>query len=335
MADVPEAHIEHAVAKEDTHVLARSATLEEIQRLKAAEELFELRYNRRKRSSRISIASQVLVGYVALAGFFVNAFQSYVNKQQQQHQQQIDQERWTREFARAQQADKYRAFFETSVLATDPSNRDKRLVGYALLQEFVQDKDYTQKAILMLEESLSGELRGNTNDGLDEEHRAAVMAIVIALAQTTDTHALERAARSVDRVARRHALVGDEEETREVLAVYIRRLIGRAADICTQFKDFRAVRRPIRDTVLKTPQLLGLKPHATMEEVNARLAEILRDRCLEEIAVSGATDCVDVLKGYAELCAKADAKELKEDQKACQVIRAAVEALPQQTARTP
>jgi hypothetical protein len=35
--------------------------------------------------------------------------------------------------------DKYRAFFETTVLATDTANYDKRLVGYALLQEFVTD----------------------------------------------------------------------------------------------------------------------------------------------------------------------------------------------------
>ncbi len=331
----PRSPVETAVAREDGHELAREASLEEIQRLKAAEELFELRYNRKKRSSRISIASQVLVGYVALAGFFVNAYQSYANKQQQQRQQQVDQERWSREFARAQQADKYRAFFETSVLATDPTNRDKRLVGYALLQEFVQDKDYNQKATLMLEESLSEELRANTKEGLDEEHRAAVVAIVSALSQTSDTHALEHAARSVDRIARRHAQTGDIEETSEVLKVYIRRLMGRAADICTQFKDFRAIRRPIRDTLLRNPELLGLKAHATAPDANVRIAETLRDRCREEMAVSGATDCPDILRGYAELCAKADAKELKEDQAACALMRAVAAELPQPTARAP
>ncbi len=333
MPDDPRAPVEDTVAREDAHGLARAASLEEIQRLKAAEELFELRYNRKRRSSRISIASQVLVGYVALAGFFVNAYQSYANKQQQQRQQLVDQERWGREFARAQQADKYRAFFETSVLATDPTNRDKRLVGYALLQEFVQDRDYNQKATLMLEESLSEELRANTKEGLDEEHRAAVVAIVSALSQTSDVHALERAARSIDRIARRHAQVGDVEESAEALKVYIRRLMGRAADVCTQFKDFRAVRRPIRDTLQKNPQFLHLGPRATNADVNLRLAEALRDRCLEEIAVSGATDCPDVIHGYADLCAKADPKELKEDQAACALMKAAAANLPQPVAR--
>ena len=52
-----------------------------------------------------------------------------------------------------------------------------------VLQEFVQDRDYTQKAMLMLEESLSQELRSNTSPGLDAEHRAAVVAILTALSQ--------------------------------------------------------------------------------------------------------------------------------------------------------
>ena len=41
------------------------------------------------------------------------------------------------------------------MLATDSANADKRLVGYALLQEFVSDNDYNIKAMLMLEESLA------------------------------------------------------------------------------------------------------------------------------------------------------------------------------------
>ena len=84
---------------------------------------------------------------------------------QAQQQSAVDQDRWSREFVRAQRADKYRAFFETSVLATDPANADKRLVGYALLQEFVDDEDYNSKATLMLEESLMQELRSKSVAG--------------------------------------------------------------------------------------------------------------------------------------------------------------------------
>jgi hypothetical protein len=32
------------------------------------------------------------------------------------------------------------------------------------------------------------------------------------------------------------------------------------------------------------------------------MAEILRDRCLTDVAVSGATDCPDIFAGYAKLC---------------------------------
>ncbi len=327
MPGTPQDATEQALNREDARALAEASTLEQIQRMKSAEELFELRYQRRRRSSRISIASQMLVGYIAIAGFFVNAYQSYINKQQQQQQRAIDQERWNKEFSRASQADKYRAFFETSVLATDPANADKRLVGYALLQEFVQDRDYTQKAMLMLEESLMQELRSNTSPGLDAEHRAAVGAILTALSETSDCRALERAARSVDRIAKRHARFGDVEETAEVLRVYVRRLMGRAADVCTSFKDLRAVRRPIRDTVLKNPELLGLHGHPSVTEANRRLAEALRDSCQDEIAVSGATECPDVLRGYVELCAKLDAKEMQEDGSACELMRVAAAQL--------
>jgi hypothetical protein len=327
MPETPGDDLQRALEKEDPRALAGAATVEDLQRLKAAEELFELRYQRRKRSSRIALATQSLVGFVAIAGFLVNAYQSYVNKVQQQQQRAIDQERWSKEFARASQADKYRAFFETSVLATDPSNADKRLVGYALLQEFVQDRDYTQKAMLMLEESLAQELRSNTAPGLDPEHRAAVGAILTALSQTNDCRALERAARSVDRVARRHARFADADETNEVLKVYVRRVLGRGADVCGGFKDFRAVRRPIRDTLLKNPDLLGLGAHPSNAEANTRLAEMLRDLCEDEIVVSGATECPDVLRGYVELCGKLDPKEQAEEARACDVMRAAAARL--------
>jgi len=329
MADppLPADPTEAALFREDARALSASASREDIDRMKAAEELFALRHERKKRSSRVAVATQSVVGFVAIAGFFVNAYQSYLNKEQQQEQRRIDQDRWSKEFARASQADKYRAFFETSVLATDPSNADKRLVGYALLQEFVQDSNYTQKAILMLEESLAQELRSNTAEGLDEEHRAAVVAILTALSQTNDCKALEQAARTVDRIAHRHAQVRDVAETGEVMKVYVRRMLGRGADVCTSFKDFRAVRRPLRDTLLKSPELLDLRGQPTTTQANTRLAETLRDRCLDEIAVSGATECPDALRGYAELCGKADPKDLKEDGPGCELMKAAVAQL--------
>lgn len=312
-------------AGEDPVELARSASLEELQRLKVAEELSRLRAERRKPPSRLVIASQVLVGYIALAGFFVNAYQSYSNKQHQDEQMRVDQEKWNKEFARASQADKYRAFFETAMLATDPTNADKRLVGYALLQEFVQEPSYDRKAMVMLEESLSQELRGGPADRLDDAHRAAVVAILTALAGTDDCRALQRATRSIDRVARRYVRTKAEGETRDVIDVYVRRLVGRAAQVCTTVKDFEAVRRPIRDTMLKSPDLLGLN-HPTEEEANILIAAILRQRCEDELAYSGASDCPDVLRGYAALCARGGSPP-PEERSACEVVGEAVSTL--------
>jgi len=214
----------------------------------------------------------------------------------------VDQDRWSKEFQRAREGDKYRAFFETTVLATDTANADKRLVGYALLQEFVGDADYSSKAMLMLEESLAQELRRNTNQGIDEAHRNAVVAIVTALSETRDCGALARAARSVDKVAQRLNRYGDIEETSEVFDVYVRRLVGRAAQVCTTMADFRTVRRPLRDTLVKAPKIGALSYPTGPEAANSRMAEILRDRCLTDVAVSGATDCPDIFAGYARLC---------------------------------
>ena len=37
------------------------------------------------------------------------------------------------------------------------------------------------------------------------------------------------------------------------------------------------------------------------------MAEILRDRCLTDVAVSGATDCPEIFAGYAKLCDQPEA----------------------------
>src|SRR5215471_1637552 len=294
--------VRKAVDGNDPYALAASASKEELDKLRSAEELIEADRKRLQSRNTFAVAANVLVGWVAILGFVVNAYQSYSNKKQAEQQAQVDQDRWSKEFERAREADKYRAFFETTVLATDTENPDKRLVGYALLQEFVSDADYSSKAQLMLEESLAQELRRNTGQGIDEAHRNAVIAIVTALSETRDCAALARAARSIDKVAQRLNRYGDIEEASEVFGVYVRRLVGRAAEVCTTMADFRTVRRPLRDTLVKAPRLGDLKYPTTPEAANTRMAEILRDRCLTDVAVSGATDCPDVFAGYAKLC---------------------------------
>ncbi len=296
--------IRKALDAKDPYALAAAASTEELDRLRSAEDLIETDRKRLQSSSTFSVAAQILVSWIAILGFGVNAYQSWSNKQQAEKQSEVDQERWNKEFLRAREADKYRAFFETTVLATDAANPDKRLVGYALLQEFVSDAEYTNKAMLMLEESLAQELRTNTGQGIDEAHRNAVVAIVTALSETKDCGALARAARSIDRVAQRHSRYGDLEETGEVLGVYIRRLVGQAAEVCTTMADFRSVRRPLRDTIVKAPKIAGLTFPTTPEAANTRMAEILRDRCLADVAVSGATDCPSIFASYVALCEK-------------------------------
>src|SRR5688572_10428330 len=113
-----DAKVQDALDKEDPLALARAAEKDELERLKAAEELLNSRRNRRGRT-RWLLWSQALVGYVALLGLAANLYQSWTNKQAQAQQLRVDEERWRREFDRAQRADKYRAFFETSLLATD------------------------------------------------------------------------------------------------------------------------------------------------------------------------------------------------------------------------
>jgi hypothetical protein len=317
-------HLEKAADAEDAFGLSGAASTEDLQKLKLAEELFQLRYQRKKRRSRREMATQSVLALVAVGGFFANAYQSYANKQQQQRQAQADQDRWTREFDRAKRADKYRAFFETSALATDKDNVDKRLVGYALLAEFVDDQDYNTKASLMLEEALMRELRDNQEPGLQGGARTAVIAILTALSETSDCRALEKAVHSVARISKRHAQVQDEEESQEVFGVYARRMLGRAYLICHKPEDFESVRTTLRTTLMRNPEFGGRPGKLTVAQANARIAEIVRDSCMKELEVTGVGDCVEIFPQAVKLCdQRRVGRFIKEDEESCAVWKAA------------
>ena len=319
-----------AIQKDDAGALASATTPEELSRLKLAEEVLQLSRARRSTSSRWAVLSSTAVALVAVGGMLVNAYQSYINKQQQQLQQKSDQERWDKEFLRAQRADKYRAFFETSVLATDPNNPDKRLVGYALLEEFVDDDDYNSKATLMLEESLAQELRQNKADGLTGAGRNAVVAIVTALSHSNDCKALERAARSIDRVAQRHAAVQDDVETAEVFRIYVRRVVGRAAVACKTMKELEAVRRPIVETLARIPEVLGAPAKFKPVEANMWVANLLLDSCTAEAAMSGTAECNNIVEHYIGLCAGSTKTPLPaEEAPACELLKAVHPGVPE------
>jgi hypothetical protein len=320
MSAPEEPNLQTAIRADDTFGVARAADKDTLDRLITAESLLEKLHARRKRLSRFASMSQAMVGYVALAGFFANAYQNWTNKEQAQRQSATEQERWNKEFKRAQDADKYRAFFETSALATDTANADKRLVGYTLLKEFVSDKDYNSKATIMLEESLFQELRANTADrGLDPARYAAAGAIVTSLAETSDCKSLERSARSVQRLAKLHRAKGnDAEDSATVFRVFVTQLLGRAVQVCPP-KDLIAVRRPLRDTLTKVPELASLKGKPTVGDVNARLVQIMRDDCAEEITSTANPDCTDIGKRYQKFCGTLKGADALDDAAACQL----------------
>ena len=212
----------------------------------------------------------------------------------------------------------------------DPTNSDKRLVGYALLQEFVDDEDYNSKATLMLEESLGQELRSKRAEGLDEAHRSAVVAIVSALAQSSDCRALERAAHSIDKITLHHAREQDAKEVLEIFRIYVRRLVGRASLTCKTMKDFVDVRRPLIDAIQRMPPLGGAMIVLPDPIANERVARLLIEVCDEESSISGMTECRAIFQHYGVLCA--DPTSSPNEAVACEAIKTAAAALARQTA---
>lgn len=325
--------IEKALASDDAVALLKAATAEELARLKAAEEVLSLTRERTRNTTRWQLVTSTLVGVVAVVGMLVNSYQSFTSREAQKQQAELDQQRWTKEFIRAQRADKYRAFFETSVLATDPDNSDKRLVGYALLQEFVNDADYNSKATLMLEESLGQELRTKRAEGLDEAHRSAVVAIVGALAQSSNCGALERASHSIDKITLHHSREGDAKEVLEIFRIYVRRLVGRASISCKTMKDFAGVRQPLIDAIQRMPALGGAMIRLPDPVANERVARLLVEVCDEESSINGLAECKEIFTRYGALCADPTARP--DEKVGCEVIKAAGAALTQSTPLVP
>src|SRR5687768_9368664 len=77
MSSEDETALREALEKEDALALARGSGSDELTRLKHAEELINIRAQRIRRK-RI-MTPEALVGYVAILGFFANAFQNWIN----------------------------------------------------------------------------------------------------------------------------------------------------------------------------------------------------------------------------------------------------------------
>ena len=145
MAD-PISPIDQATERENPLDLAKVASADELTRLKLAEEVIQLRQTRRQRTRKLTAFSQIAVSVVALGGYAVNVYQARQAKAALAELSAKDYARWKSDFERSKLAEMYRALFYTSMLVADQSNDEKRLVGYALLQGFMKDKDYNAKA---------------------------------------------------------------------------------------------------------------------------------------------------------------------------------------------
>jgi hypothetical protein len=316
--------LEEAVKKNDLRLLADLGP-ERLQSLKLASDLLEARFEAKKRSNRIATMSASLVGYVALAGFFANAYQNYNNKKHLEEQSEREQQKWTQEFKRSQSTDKHRAFFETSALVTDLANPDRRLIGYALLEEFISDREYQPKVVVILEESLAKELAGAEKDGdlLTEGHKNAVRQIVRTLSASPSCDELVFAARSIDKVSRR-AHTSQNAELLDLFSLYVRRLIGRAVLVCRNDEEFASVREPIRDALARLPELVGLTKDVPRAFVNTAIAKILSKQCVDEVAESAISECPDIRVKYLDMCAAAatDPDAWSQEKGACEVVRA-------------
>jgi hypothetical protein len=319
----PSELLAQAHKKNDPTLLA-TLSLEELQKLNVAEAILEARHQAQKRANRIATLGGMLVGYVALAGFFANAYQNYLNKQHLQAQSEKEEARWKQEFDRTRRADKYHAFFETSALVTDAQSSDRRLVGLALLDEFVADPDYHQKAVAILDQSLARELKESEKEppmeGLSEGHRAAISEVVQAMSATTSCHELQRAAESINRVVA-HAKYADPAENLELFTLYSRRLVGRAAVICKTTPEFQQVRNPVREALLSVGRIEDLQKKSTKPEGSKAVADLLLKECVREVEEFGGRECAEIRTRYQSLC-----KDLRKDpswameQPACEVV---------------
>ena len=331
-----EQEIRDALASRDPVKLARAAG-SEIGALKAAEDVIEAREKAETRPSRIMMASQALVGWLALIGVALNVVQMYANHKQYEESRAADQQRWQMEFQRSQEADKHAAFLQVSTMITD-SIVDRRLLGYALIGEFMGDKEYYDKAQLMLAERLGAEA---SDKDFDEAHRNAVRVIVRTLSQTKDCVALIQGASSIHKLrAARDAQTGAKANSKlneddgistpveDLYADFVRYIYGRAMIVCAgRYDELRLVRNEIRSAMM--PLMKGETPKEKAIAANRIIAQYLRDRCLDE-PQGALSECPAIFEAYAKRCEFLETKKPDEwpnEKDGCALIRAAKSAV--------
>ena len=324
--------IEQALKHNDPQPIAE-LDLHELEKLRIAEEILEARFHAKKRASTIAVVSSAMVGYVALAGFFANAYQNYLNKIHLQEQSDREEKKWQQEFERGRRADAYKTFYDVSALVTDSVNPERRLIGYALMDEFVANSDYHPQAVAILQEALDRELRESANEppvvGLSKEHEIAVSQIIQAMSASTSCREFALTAGSIGGIVK-HARSADLIETRELFSLYTRRLVGRATLVCKDIKEFDSVREPIREALKRLPQVAGLDKNPAPLDTNFGIAKLLVDACVEEQQDLGGTECLEIRKKFQSYChdAQKSKDEWKVEQRGCDAVAAWPEPPP-------
>ena len=299
--------IRDALAARDPVKLAQAAGAG-IGALKAAEDVIEAREKAEDKPSKLAIASQALVGWLALIGVALNVFQMYANHKQYQESRAADQERWQLEFQRSQESDKHNAFFQVSALITD-SVIDRRVLGYALVAEFMGDKEYYDKAQLMLSERLAAEVDAKD---FDEAHRNAVRVIVRTLSQTKDCVALIQGASAIHRLktARDEQMNGEDgisTPVEDLYADFVRYIYGRALVVCAgRYDELRLVRNELRSAML--PMMKGADNKEKAIAANKLIVQYMRDRCLDE-PQGAQSECPAIFEAFSRRCQHIEQKK--------------------------
>jgi hypothetical protein len=91
-------------------------------------------------------------------------------------------------------------------------------------------------------------------------------------------------------------------------------------------KEFRVIRQPIRETMIRLPEIGGLKGKVTPSQADTQIAQLLVARCNSELSVSGASDCPEIFNHFEKLCAATKKTELAEDDGSCAVLKEAAAA---------
>jgi hypothetical protein len=321
---IDEQKIKEALSSRDPVKLAEAAG-SSISALKAAEDVIAARSAAEARPNFLTLASQALVGWLALFGVALNVVQMYSSRQQFEQQRTSEETRWRAEFDRSREADKHSAFFQVAALVTD-GQVDRRLIGYSLLGEFMGDKEYYDKAQLMLSERMVAETESKD---FGEAHRNALRVIVRTLSQTKDCEALIQGASTVHRLkkARDAQLNGDNgigTPVEELYADFVRYIWGRATLVCAgRPEELRLVRNEIRSALI--PFVKGATDVERRAAATKMMSQFLRDRCLDE-APGAISECPAIVQSLVASCAELEKKDPKQwviDKDACGVLREA------------